>query len=240
MTIKKRIITFLNNWKLSLLILIITGLCYYLGLLSENKFFVKFTEWTFFISIILTFISGVYALVRLQFLKGLGLIGIVVLMLFFVGSILMFYPNDFFADDLEIPENIKFKKLLGSLEVIDKTDSVQIYKKINLNFNLVNSFQPGIYDYYVWFKPNIKGNIFLKIFEITQNTPLSNERIESASRIRIKLGEDSLKLYQHHFTIYEGDWGKPYGARVELWFEPVNRKSFIVLQRNYIVEGWMR
>jgi len=24
------------------------------------------------------------------------------------------------------------------------------------------------------------------------------------------------------FTIYEGDWGKPYVARFELWFKPDN------------------
>ena len=240
MSIKKRVISFLNNWKLSLLILTITGLCYYLGLLSQNKFFVEFTEWAFFISIILTLISGVYALIRFQFLKGLGLIGIVIFMFFFASPVLMFYPNDFFADDLDIPQNIQFEKPLGSLVAIDKADSIQIYKKMNLNFNLVNSFQQGIYDYYVWFKPNAKGSLYLKIFEITQNTPLSNERIESSSKIQIKLDEDSLKLYQQHFTIYEGDWGKPYGARVELWFESKEGKPYKVLQKNYIVEGWMR
>ena len=42
------------------------------------------------------------------------------------------------------------------------------------------------------------------------------------------------------FTIYEGDWGKPYAARFELWFKPVNggheRK---LIEKNYKIEGWM-
>jgi energy-coupling factor transporter transmembrane protein EcfT len=240
MTFKKQIITFLNNWKLTLLILLLTGIFYFLGLMSEKKLFVNISEWIFFISIILTFLSGVYALVRLQFIRGLGLIGIVILTLIFLGSFLMFYPNDFYADDLEIPKNIKFEKPLGNFEILNKTDSVTIFKEYNLNFNLVNSFQQGTYDYYVWFKPTQKGNMFLRIFEITQETPLSSERIETSSRIKIKSGEDSLKLYKQHFTIYEGDWGKPYGARLEFWFEPIKGKSYKILQKNYIVEGWMR
>jgi hypothetical protein len=41
-------------------------------------------------------------------------------------------------------------------------------------------------------------------------------------------------------TIYEGDWGKPYAARFEVWFKPDNggneQKLF---QKNYKIEGWM-
>lgn len=240
MNIKKQIIAFLNNWKLSLLILLLTGMFYFLGLMSEKKIFVEISERIYFISVIITILSGVYALIKLQFLRGLGLIGVVILALVSLGSILMFYPNDFFADDLEIPKNIRFEKPLGNFEILDRTDSVTIFKESNLNFNLVNFFQQGTYDYYIWFKPTQTGDIFLKIFEITQNTPLSKERIESESRIQVKSGEDSLKLYQQHFTIYEGDWGKPYGARIELWFKPIRGKSFRVLQKNYVVEGWMR
>jgi hypothetical protein len=152
----------------------------------------------------------------------------------------MYYPNDFFADDLEIPKNITFENPLGSFGTLDNADSIAIFKGISLNFKLVNSFQPGIYDYYVWLKPSQKGSLFLRIFEISQNIPLSSERIESESKIRITSGVDSLKLYHQNFTIYEGDWFKPYGSRVELWFEPEKGKSFKILQKNYIVEGWMR
>ena len=240
MAIKKQIISFLNNWKLSLLILFLTGMFYFLGLMSEKKIFVEISEWIFFISVIITLLSGVYALIRLQFLRGLGLIGVVILAFVFLGSILIFYPNDFFADDLKIPKNVKFENPLGNFEILDRTDSVSIFKESNLNFNLVNSFQQGTYDYYIWFKPTQTGNMFLRIFEITQNTSLSREQIESESRIRVKSREGSLKLYQQHFTIYEGDWGKPYGARIELWFKPIRGKSFRVLQKNYVVEGWMR
>lgn len=41
--------------------------------------------------------------------------------------------------------------------------------------------------------------------------------------------------------IYEGSWGDKYGARIELWFEPLNgSKDYKITERNYIVEGWMR
>jgi hypothetical protein len=46
-------------------------------------------------------------------------------------------------------------------------------------------------------------------------------------------------------TIFElvggiGSWGDKYGARIELWFEPLNGNNYKITERNYIVEGWMR
>ena len=44
-----------------------------------------------------------------------------------------------------------------------------------------------------------------------------------------------------HFTIYEGDWEKPYGARFEVWFKADNENEEIKLfEKNYVIEGWMR
>jgi hypothetical protein len=43
------------------------------------------------------------------------------------------------------------------------------------------------------------------------------------------------------FTIYEGDWGKPYAARFEVWFKPdaggAERK---LAERTFKIEGWQR
>ena len=43
------------------------------------------------------------------------------------------------------------------------------------------------------------------------------------------------------FTIYEGDWGKPYAARFEVWFEPDSGKDQRKLaERVFKIEGWQR
>lgn len=40
------------------------------------------------------------------------------------------------------------------------------------------------------------------------------------------------------FTFSPPDY---YGARIELWFEPINgNKEYKITERNYVVEGWMR
>jgi hypothetical protein len=43
------------------------------------------------------------------------------------------------------------------------------------------------------------------------------------------------------FTIYEGDWGKPYAARFEVWFKPDSGKTERKLaERIFKIEGWQR
>jgi hypothetical protein len=43
------------------------------------------------------------------------------------------------------------------------------------------------------------------------------------------------------FTIYEGDWGKPYAARFEVWFKPDSKGPERKLaERIYKIEGWQR
>jgi hypothetical protein len=43
------------------------------------------------------------------------------------------------------------------------------------------------------------------------------------------------------FTIYEGDWGKPYAARFEVWFIPDSgAPEWKLLERVFKIEGWQR
>ena len=88
-----------------------------------------------------------------------------------------------------------------------------------------------------------KGTVYLKAFEITQEYALSTDRLSESSSIEIYNPTDSVKRFgtDSHFTIYEGDWGKPSAARCEVWFKPGRgeneRKLF---ERNYEIEGLMR
>ena len=102
----------------------------------------------------------------------------------------------------------------------------------NTSLELRESFQPGLYDSEIWTNPGEPGMIYLKVFEITQETPLSVDRLKKSSNEWIGWSDNPTELFfsNTHFTIYEGDWGKPYAARFEVWFTPdtgrADRKLF--------------
>lgn len=111
------------------------------------------------------------------------------------------------------------------------------------SFDLQQSFQPGIYDSVLWLNPGEPGMVYLKAFEATKGTPLSGERLKEKSNEWTGWSDDPGEQFfsNTHFTIYEGDWGKPYAARFEVWFAPDSgapeRK---LLEKVFRIEGWQR
>lgn len=105
------------------------------------------------------------------------------------------------------------------------------------------SSQPGIYDAWIWVNPGEPGMIYLKAFEVTQGTRLSADRLKERSNEWVGWSDEAEELFlsNTHFTIYEGDWGKPYAARFEVWFVPDDggpeRK---LLEKVFKIEGWQR
>jgi hypothetical protein len=87
------------------------------------------------------------------------------------------------------------------------------------------------------------GKVFLKVYEITKNDRLSQSRLTKRSEIDVGHSKDTLQLYStaDHFTIYEGDWGKPYAARFEVWYKETDSKNETKLGETiYKIEGWQR
>ena len=106
-----------------------------------------------------------------------------------------------------------------------------------------SSLQPGIYDSEIWVNPSEAGMIYLKAYEITSEYRPSTDRLKERSNEWVGWSEDSSQLFfsNAHFTIYEGDWGKPYAARFEVWFVPDSggpeRK---LVEKVFKIEGWQR
>ena len=192
-------------------------------------------------------ISTIYQLVKRRWRFAIltaTIIGIS-LVAFFFYSIALFWKDqsmpDTYADNLKIPTDIKINEPLEQTEPTNIADT---------DFYIYNSFQPGLYQYAFWTKRIDKGKIYLKAFEVTQNDPLSVDRLKESSTISVYNPSDSLVMFQMDkgnsqygspFTIYEGDWGKPYAARFELWFVPDNGgQELKLLEKNYKVEGWQR
>ncbi|WP_139258298.1 hypothetical protein [Epilithonimonas mollis] len=217
-------------WKPTVLYLIIYGI-YLTGLLYADKLTVEILEWLIYFPIIIILISSVYILFKSRWYYSLLQLVIFGITMFYLMTFLMFYPNDFFADNLEIPKNIKFEKPKNKIDTL-------IVRKQNA-LEIKNDSQPGIYEYYFWYKPTEKGKLYLKASEITHNIPLSEQRIKDKSSIEIE-PKDNLQLFHKVFTIYEGDWGKFYGSKISVYFKPDGRPEQKLIEKNYIVEGWMR
>lgn len=148
---------------------------------------------------------------------------------------------DNFADDLEIPANLSVN------EPLNAEDSIQPTKT---DFYLYNASQPGLYYYSFYTRQLNKGKIYFKAFEVTRNHPLSAERLKQSSALDVGNPTDSLRVfslnandsvYNKPFTIYEGDWGKPYAARFELWYKSEKGgEEKKLLEKIYRIEGWQR
>ncbi|MCW3161796.1 hypothetical protein OH806_11030 [Chryseobacterium sp. WLa1L2M3] len=155
---------------------------------------------------------------------------------------LLFYPYDFFADNLKIPQNIKFEKPINLNENL--SSELKIPNINTPTFLLYDGFQPGIYQYEIFINKIEKGTAYLKVYEITKNEKLSEKDIEEKSKINIYNPTNKLMKFKlkDDFTVYEGDWNQFYGSRIEVWFKPENKseKERKLFSKNYIIQGWQR
>lgn len=122
-----------------------------------------------------------------------------------------------------------------SIEPVDSLDP-------NTYLTIWNSFQGGIYTYDFYYGPLSSGEIYLKCFEVTENLPLSEERIAESSKVLINSTSSFEKLVsRQEFTIYEGGWDDYYAARIEVWYrDAATKEDRKLLEKIYRVEGWMR
>jgi hypothetical protein len=191
----------------------------------------------------------IYQFLNKQFLKaaftGILFIGtfatiiIYTLFTFFIETI----DGDGWADNLQIPKGIRLENPVDLSMDGQRPDSIiQLIKK-NQDFQLYNSFQPGLYEYDFWTGKIDSGIVYLKAFEITQEYALSSNRLPKTTKIKVYNPKDSIIKFSTNsdFTIYEGDWEKPYAARFEVWYKPfTGREERKLISKNFKIEGWQR
>lgn len=242
---------FLIKWWIPVLAFVLASLLFVALIASENDFIEKLVNYLLLTTMFLLFVATVW-----QFIKGKWYWGIVQLSTLFLGIGFIFISsiytrlgpdNDTFADQLKLPENVK----LEYPQNMDSRTNFETFAKVDLSannqgeirFQLYNSFQPGLYEYDLWINSEKNGTVYLKAFEITKEKQLSAEFLKENSRVGILKTSGKLVKFgtQKHFTIHEGVWGKPYGARFEVWFQSENESEEIKLcENNYVIEGWMR
>ncbi len=250
---KKHFLSFFDDWRKSILFSIISIVLLIISNSFENAVFETICSILFGLGLASLFISVLYQLSKKRWLKTIitvCLIGGIIFVLLFIAVAMLTIDGmqeDKWTDNLTIPTNIQiddpvdldhYAKFEGqrpdsiSNRIVEKTD-----------FQLYNSFQPGLYEYDFWIGKIESGIIYIKAFEITTGERLSEDKLEGRSSVKIFNPTDSIKKFStdDHFTIYEGDWGHPYAARFEVWFKPDNGKPERKLfSKNYKIEGWMR
>lgn len=197
------------------------------------------------LSILIAIISGfiklfkkkfVPAVLQLCFTGILGAIGV-----YFISFFLLIYPYDFYADDLDIPEDLYYSELFDGKEAPDYTTNLVPQSQNTPYLKLYQGFQPGMYIASVGIKDLPNGELYLKAFELTHEDPLSEERIKRKTLTPVTYSADSITEYQMKFTVYEGDWGKPYAARIEVWYQlETLTPEIMLIAQNYKIEGWQR
>lgn len=170
--------------------------------------------------------------------------GIVVLILhfFIISTIIPMIAGDKWADNLEIPKNTAFDNPIDLTYIIPIDDSIRNIKKNTPDLQIYNSIQKGIYQYDFWFGRIERGIIYLKAFEVTEDIALSVNSLQEKSEIAVFNPSDSIRKFgsTKDFTIYEGDWGKPYVARFEVWYKSeTGGQERKIFQKNFKIEGWM-
>ena len=238
-----------DKWWLPILILGLTVVLIVTGNYIESSYFIVISILLFCLALLILLSSAIYQIVKkrlvpslvsgLAFIGSIGTAGVVLL----IGLISFLDGKDKWADKLKLPDNIPLSTPVGDGFNKVRPDSIIGIKKTNTDFVLYNSFQPGLYEYDFWTGRIDRGIIYLKAFEITGEEALSASSLRERSEVKIYNPTDSILRFgtSYDFTIYEGDWGKPYGARFEVWYKPDNGgETKKLFERNYKIEGWMR
>lgn len=134
-------------------------------------------------------------------------------------------------------------KKAGNWEEVKKLLPHDAIRRGEATFELYKGSQGGIYNYAAWVNPGEPGEVYLKAYEVTKGTRLSEGRLGERTRGYVGWSDDPEEKFSvgSEFTIYEGDWEKYYAARIELWFVPANGgKERKLTERVFKVEGWMR
>jgi len=175
-----------------------------------------------------------------SFLLSILVGGALAILVAMVGYIGLFSPDsDDFGRKHSIPDGLEYsipkEGYSDPAIVIDSLDT-------NVFLQIWNGAQGGIYKYDFYYGPLPAGEIYLRCYEVTENIRLSADRIKESSKVDIDTTSSFSKVVdQQEFTIYEGDWGDYYAARIEVWHKNAKTgKETKLMEKVYRVEGWMR
>ncbi len=74
-----------------------------------------------------------------------------------------------------------------------RPDSITNRQVTKTDFQLYNSFQPGLYEYDFWTDKIESGTIYIKAFEITQEYGLSTDELPASSSVKVYNPSDAIQ-----------------------------------------------
>jgi hypothetical protein len=141
--------------------------------------------------------------------------------------------------DLEIPEGSDFHKPIEYL-TLSQIDSLENIAVDTNKILIVGTGYTG-YDFYMWFKPTEKGELYIKAYEITQGQRLSESKLTNRTKTIVSRLSDNYKLFRGNSVIDEGTFEKYYPTRFELWFKSeINGTERKLTEKSYLIDGWDR
>lgn len=146
--------------------------------------------------------------------------------------LMLFSPlPDKFGKKHPIPDGLEYSIPLSMGESCD-TSCLQ----------LTNGGQGGIYRYDFYASDLAAGEVFLRCYEAVEGIQLSENSIPERSKVSVPETTSFTKLVDgKEFTIYEGDWGDYYAARIEVWHkDAATGAGTKLMEKTYRVEGWTR
>jgi hypothetical protein len=217
-------------WWIPIISYLLPVIIYISGTLLKSDDIIDFALIIFYVNILGNVISSIVQIAIKKWFFIFPQIIVSGLLFFYVSILFLCSPPDYYGANKTIPKNIKIE--------YPTQKEISENELLKNDFKLASISQPGIYNYYTNYEPKELGTFYIKAFEITSNDRLSEERMTERSKVKIEnLNE---KIHSGEFTIYEGSWGDKYGARIELWFKPQNKKEYKITEKNFVVEGWMR
>lgn len=147
------------------------------------------------------------------------------------------YAPDGFGKAHPIPDGLVYE-----LPLAEDSCLTEPIDSLDINAYLILRGDYGVYFYDFYYGPLPAGEIYLKCYEVTENIPLSESSIEESSKVMIEPTTSFAKLVdKQRFSIFEGDYGDYYAARIEVWYKnAATNEEKKLAEKVYRVEGWMR
>jgi hypothetical protein len=213
-------------WWIPIIFYIIPIFGFQYGISKKSNDIIDYSLDIFLINIGGNIISSIVLIIRKKWYFILPQIIVSAILFFFVSIFFSFGRPDYYGADKEIPKNSNCEKPVYNGE-----------KEIKLNsndFNIRGGY--GHYEYDVNFHLKEKGYLYIKAYEITSNDRISESYLND-EYAQIKVEDFTKKIYRGRFSIYQGNMGYQYCARMELWFKPNGKKEYKLKEKNYIIEG---
>lgn len=236
---------FFVDWKKPVMVYVSTVIILFLSFIIDFVVFSNIAFVLFLLAMALLALGCFYHLIfkdrksgitlGLTFISGIVIIGYITVA-YIVTNVI---DGDHYADNLTIPTNVKYDSLIDRVYPYDKA-AIEAKRKAT-DFQLYRAGQPGRFEYDVWLSGMMHGEVYLRAYELTYNDRLSASRMTKASKLTVDCNSDTAteKFSSNEFAVYEGDWGKRYAARFELWFVPADESDEKkLMEKNYIIEGW--